>query len=541
MAQAKKRTNKNDPITKAFNAVPDAGSKLTRWYDIPYKIAWWPLRGWRKKVFPQVIQDAALKLVNILLQFNVYDREKAWDKKDRHNNLHVPKDEHVSVPSLFVVELFTANEARDLEKSIRKNGWDKNRYAQHKKDTNLDRLSKARTEQGLSWWRFADVRSRNSKWFVPDAKIGRLPDGFDMVSLRAVQIGSGLTAIVARFSLKDEYKSHLNEVWHSKHEPKIKFVSGKPRVLNRLASAYESTQQSREQLHDQARNWISEFCPGYFSRHNEQHVTLDILLTDKFDPTNRSKKFPEHDIEDAFRALGIDMHETRRTTSAQLPGLLLQQAYRLAEPNINTRRTWGLIGKKSKIARLTDNFKYYGDADSGVSHMAEDGMGYTLILLATRELLSSIEKQFSTLRDQAQDSHSKFKVMNLNKLKSIIMDSSFTLVSIKQDIDTYLAKESWHDRANLVVTIAPPYKEKLLDVYPESESFHQLLIKDMKRKYSSLSKLDKDIRDILSTVADLGSSATNITLGRWAFAVATLSLLTAIAALAVSIYLREPM
>ncbi len=539
MPQAKKKAIKNDSITRAFKAVPDAGSKWNRWYDIPYKIAWWPLKGWRKKVLPRVVQDSSLKLVNILLQFNVYEREKAWDKKDRHNNIQVPKDEHISMPSLFVVELYTANEARDLEEYIRKNGWDKQRHALHEKDTNIERLTRARREQGLSWWRLADIKDKHSKWFTPDAKVGRLPKEFNMVNLRAVQIGSGLTALVARFNLKDDYKNLLDEVWHSDHEPRIKFISGKPRVLNRLFAAYETTQQSREKLHDHARDWVTEFCPGYFSKHNEQHISLDILFTDKFDPTNRSKKFPGHDIQDAFRALGIDMHETRRITSPELPGLLLQQADRMSEPNINTRRLWALIGKKSKIARLTDNFKYYGDADSGVSHMAEDSMGYTLILLATKELLSSLEKQFSILRDQAQDSHSKFKVKSLNGLKNIIMDSSFILASIKQDIDKYLANESWHDKANLVVTIAPPFKNKLSDIYPDLESFHQLVIKDMKGKYENLYKLDKDIRGILSTVANLGSSANSVVLGRWALAVSALSLLTAIAALVVSVYLDQ--
>jgi len=119
VAQAKKRTKGNDPITKAFNAVPEAGSRWDRWYDIPYKIAWWPIQGWRKKVFPKAFRDASLRLVNILLQFNEYDRQKAWDKKDRRNNIHIPKGESVSIPSILVIELFTANEAKSLEKSIK--------------------------------------------------------------------------------------------------------------------------------------------------------------------------------------------------------------------------------------------------------------------------------------------------------------------------------------------------------------------------------------------------------------------------------------
>ncbi len=125
MPQTNKKVIKNDAITQAFEAVPEAGSNWNRWYDVPYKIAWWPLKGWRKKVFPRAFRDASLRLVNILLQFNEYDRQKAWDRKDRYNNIHIPKDEHVSVPAILVVELFTANEAKNLEKAIKKNGWDK--------------------------------------------------------------------------------------------------------------------------------------------------------------------------------------------------------------------------------------------------------------------------------------------------------------------------------------------------------------------------------------------------------------------------------
>lgn len=538
MAQAKKRTNRQDPITKAFKAVPEAGSKWNRWYDIPYKIAWWPLRGWRREVFPKALRDVSLRLVNILLQFNEYDRQKAWGKKDRHNNIHIPKGESVSIPSIFVIELFTANEAKNLENSIKKNGWGKHKTALHKKDTNIDRLAQARTEQGASWWRLANVMKKDSKWYIPDAKTGSLPEEFESVQLRAVQVGSGLTAVAARFSLSDDSKKHIDNIWRGQHEPKIQYIAGRARVLNRLFSAYETTQKSREYLHDQARNWMTEFCPGFFSAHNEQNVSLDIILTEQFDPTSRSKKFPNRDIADAYRALGIDMSDTRRITSSHLPGLLLQQADRLAIPNINTRRTWGLIGKKSKLARLTDNFRYYGDADSGVSHMAEDALGYTLILLATQEMLSTIEKQFSSLRDQAKQNHNKFKVRSLRKLSSMIMDASFTLTSIKQDIDMYLTEERWFDSANLTVTIAPQFKDRLSDIYPESESFHKLVIKRLNDKHERLTILDKDIRDILSTVANLGSSASSIVLGRWAFVVSTLSLLAAIAALGVSFYLK---
>ncbi len=539
MPHAKKRTVKNDVIAKAFDDVPEVGARWNRWYDIPYKIAWWQMRGWRKKVFPRTFRDASIKLVNILLQFNEYDRQKAWDKKDKHNNINIPKDESVSIPSIFIVELFTANEAKILEKSIRKNGWDKYKRALHKKDTNLDRLAKARTEQGASWWRLADVRKKDSKWFMPDAKVGRLPEGFESASLRAVQIGSGLTAVVARFSLSNSYNKHVDDVWRSQHEPKIQYISGSFRVLNRLFSAYETTQKTREQLHNQARDWMSEFCPGFFSMHKEQHVSLDIILTEQLDPTSRSKKFSEHEAADAYRALGVDISSFRRITSKHLPGLLLQQADRLSEPNINTRRTWSLIGKRSKLATLTDNFKYYSDEESGVSNMSEDSMGYTLTLLGVQEMLASIEKRFSSLRDQANQNHKKFKVRNLRKLNRIIMDSSFTLTSIKQDITTYLYEERWYDGAELIVTISPPFKDRLKDTYKESESFHKLVIKQLNDRHNRLLALDKDIRDILSTVANLGSSASSIVLGRWALGVSALSLLAAVAALVVSMHLHK--
>ncbi len=380
---------------------------------------------------------------------------------------------------------------------------------------------------------------KDSKWHIPDANLGRLPEEFEVVSLKAIQIGSGLTAVVARFSLSDNSKGYIDDIWYSQHEPSIHYASGRFRVSNRLLSAYKTTQKSREHLHDQARNWMSEFCPGFFSMHHEQHVSLDIILTEQFDPTSRSKKFPERDVSDAYRALGVDIVDLRRITSSHLPGLILQQANESSIPNINTRRTWGLIGKRSKLTKLTDNFKHYSDADSGISYMAEETMGYTLVLLAVQEMLSSIEKQFSNLRDQASQNHKKLRVKNLHKLNSIIMDSSFTLTSIKQDIVLYLAKERWYDGAALSVTVSPHYKDKLSAAYPESENFHKLIVEKLNDKYERLMALDKDIRDILSTVANLGSSASSIVLARWAIGVSALSVLAAIAALIVSAYFKK--
>jgi ribosomal protein L3 len=86
-----------------------------------------------------------------------------------------------------------------------------------------------------------------------DAKIEQLPESFTAVELMAVQIGAGLTGVVARFNVASAASSSLDEVWHSDHEPRLKRERGRiqlrrhgpGRRLCQLARAAHRTRNRR--------------------------------------------------------------------------------------------------------------------------------------------------------------------------------------------------------------------------------------------------------------------------------------------------------
>lgn len=528
---ADKKSLKSTHIEDAFKNVPEIGTIYTRWYDIPYKILRWIVRGGKQSRIPKFIKPHIYTWMNILHQYNSHDRHIAWNKDDETDNLHPSTDEHFNMPSIFVVELFTPNEIANLEKAIKHNKWNGRVYAYKK--SNSEMLKQSRAKNGMSWWQLADIVNGAQNFYIHDAQTEKLPVEFNWIHLKAIQIGSGLTAVVARFTLSPEYVTDLDQIIHKEHEPILdKSRKGRPYPMNRLFSAYKNIQTRRNDLHELAREWMAKNCQGYFAMHKEKQVSLDVLITEKFNPTSTSKKPPDSSLHDVLRGLGIDAFDTYRITSPQMPNVILSQADSLAEPHIYTSRTWGVMGNVHLLKKSTNNFQYYGgDPLWGMTAILDDRIGHILPLLAISELLASLEAQNSKLRDSAKLQYGKFTVKGINNLNRIVLDASLTLASIKRDIESLQKYKWWFNETKFIVKVSPHLKDKI------SRKPFDLVEDLLKRQSASIQRLDqidKDYRDILTTVSSLGSTANNIKLGRWALFVSIVSLIVAMVTLLVS-------
>ena len=77
---------------------------------------------------------------------------------------------------------------------------------------------------------------------------------FSAIELRAIQIGTGLTAVLARFHLSDAAAASLDVTWHSVHEPQLVRRMNRPHSESRKWATSRITQESRRALHDAARD-----------------------------------------------------------------------------------------------------------------------------------------------------------------------------------------------------------------------------------------------------------------------------------------------
>jgi hypothetical protein len=110
----------SDSIRESYERVPEIGAG-GRWYDLPYRSILWLLSASRRKLLPGPIRERLIYALNYLLQFNEHDRQKAHAADNARHGIRVPRDDHVVIPGVWVVELFPPSEFSSLQRTIKRN------------------------------------------------------------------------------------------------------------------------------------------------------------------------------------------------------------------------------------------------------------------------------------------------------------------------------------------------------------------------------------------------------------------------------------
>ncbi|SBT64294.1 hypothetical protein GA0070622_1267 [Micromonospora sediminicola] len=509
-----------------YRRVADIGEGR-RWYDLPYRVVSWLLSSrMRRVVRPQKLRERLAYLSTYLAVFNDHERNKKWDLDDPLHNVRVPPQEHVHMPGIWVVELFPPSQFSSLDQAIRKGDWDRHRRWIYDGRDNRRYLELSRSGKGWSWWRLADIAQKGSKIWLADSTREDLPEAFETVQLKAVQIGAGLTAVVAFFRLTDTAARRLDRVWHEKHEPRLAFGKGLPRAEDRQWASFRLTQKARRALHDAARRWMAERCPGYFSSYSEPQPLLDLLLMNEFDPTKGERV--DRELADALRAIGFT-GDLLHTTSSDLPGILLSPVDGELCRALEGKRTWGLWGNRKVLAAIPGYLEGRGnDVDHAIAHVADDRIRSFSVILAISGFLEIAESEYAKLRDSARARHHTFKASRLNYLRRSLLTLSLDLTSVARDVQEFW-KRNWREAHDIefIVDQAPWISQEDQALGRERFEATSMTSELRERQHKWFDKLitaDRDYRDILSTVAALGASADTYKISRVALWAAIASL-----------------
>jgi hypothetical protein len=526
-------------VEQAFDLVPEIGEGV-RWYDPPYRFLAWLLSGWRRKLFPRAARTWINDRLNDLLQFNEHDRNKAWNLESNFQNLFVPADEHVRVGGIWVVELFPPTQLPALERSMEKNGWNKPRAVLPHEANNLATLERSRSGAGGNWWRLADVVAFGSKRHSFHAHKRRLPEEFEMVEIRAVQIGQGLTAAVAHFTLTADAAGALDVAWHRPHEPMLTRQNGRLHPLDRKWAGLRVTQDARRKTHTSARRWLAKVLPGSFAADGEPQVLLELIMLDEFDPmtatfddsNEEQARFARANIHDAYRALGLDISDYEMIKSRSFPKLVLSQPNRRGYDKLSDDPTWTLWGNVTSAGKaFADERELFGSSAETAVARNVDRFHNLLPILATVEYLSNLGAGYARLRDRASTSHGKFKPRALRDLRRSLLTLSLNITSMRRDVGEFWELISrWGGLSDFKIHVAPSRKirDRLAGRrIPKPTRLDDALKTRLDRHFVRLTEADRDYRDILSTVASLGASADAFKIGRWALWVAVASLVVA--------------
>lgn len=521
----------NSHLKSAFAAAPAPGERWTRWYDVPYVMLRRCAAAGQRGRLPRWLHLRVMYLINVIHVFNTHDRHKVWSRDDPLHNVVVPEGEHVTVPTLWVVELFPPSVAAELRDVVKNFAAGISVLGGSNAETVL---SESRAGQGYSWFRLASIRAPHSRAIVPESRMDRLPDPFWLVELTALQLGTGLTAVVAQFHFTDTASTDLDTEWHRNHEPQIRRQGGRLAAEDRQWSTYRHTQQARRRAHDLARQWMNRHCPGVFAAAREPQPLMDLLIVEEHKLGQR----PSRANDSALRALGLTTHHYL-IASPHVPQLAVSRTHPDLCPTLGTSRSWALWGNRTEAAQARPHLTMYGgesDTPRAIGRAVDEEIRDFLIALAVTEMIETLQVQYTKVRDTARRQHDSFSSRYLKVLRQNLLTLSIDVASCKVDVPAWWERTSQRGIARFGFFYLD---HPTSDDSPNEELQLEFDVTDRLRTdhtddLAALSEADHTIRDILATVASLGAARDTHQLGLVALFVAGLSLIVATVTLLVT-------
>ncbi|GAA1778343.1 hypothetical protein GCM10009681_56610 [Luedemannella helvata] len=506
-----------------YELVPSIGTRW-RWYDIPYRFSRWCHSSKRQRFVPWPVRRYLERLVNFVIPFHEYARAKATPLDDPWDNLHVPGEEQIRQGGIWVAEFFPPSQYSALERALRANGWDRDRLFLRENLSNADHVSLARRRGQFSWIQLGSVVSPNSGLLVPDGWRESLPVEFSLVEITALQVGPSLTVVVAFFRLTDTGQNSLNSVWHAQHEPTFTWRGARrPSVENRSFAALRATQNERKRLHDLGRKWLSERCAGFFATTTDGQPVVDFTLFETFDPELQEAP---HSLRAPLRALGMEGDPFRIFLSPAIPGCVFAPVQEIRDSEV-LRNCWGVVGKYERVDQLNDQ-PGYGPRPRSASTFAamfDDAIRSFILYTAGARYLRELRASYTNAQDSARELHASYRISSLKKLRRELLSPGLDLAPVARDLCAVWDKR-WQQFIGIEVVgqAGPAYKGS---AGIGKFSLIDNLGENVRSGFEELVADDAAYRDVLLTVATLGSSAESSRVGKIALWVALVSLAVA--------------
>ncbi len=519
----------SDEVEEMFRLVPEIGTAF-RWYDPPY----WLLeklfikrRYWGK--LPRPVRRSIIGALNWFLQFNHFDREKIAHLNNPLYNIVVPDGEEVSLPHFWVVEYYSPSPAVEAERRIGARKWSQNDYIGFGSAENAFRQARQR-DRSVGIYPIATLVPKDYQGFHPYAVRENFPAAFGSISLTLMPLGSALTAIVARFDLTDTAAASLDDALRAKHQPELHRDNGRLQVRERMFAGLKHVQTVREELHQAARNWFAQELPGLFAvEAKASHPTLDLLLTQRFDPF-RNRDEGERDYSNYERALGLDEEPFTLVHSPEWKRIrIMEYAF---ETNDGNSRDAGLalvtrfdeaLGRKKKNWRGGE-----GRSKRGIVTTLDYGAPGLLTRFGLFQLLRIKQEAVAGTRDKASSLHSRRPVTSAKKLRESVLRSSLDMATVAPDIEALAANAGDYEWE--VPSLAT---RRLRENGKWGKSKKDLLkkwAKDQAEDARRLADLDKDLLSILGLASNLNATVEGIRSQRWSIVIGILALISSGAA-----------
>lgn len=340
---------------------------------------------------------------------------------NRAADLVLPQDETVRWVALWAVEIYLPTHVPSLRRALTKLGWTRESFKRGSVDAE-EWLNESRPGAGLAWMRLGFFRPRTAKYF-PTAIPIDLPDSFAFLDLALVQLGHGVTALVANFALAEDEQTCLEEVLRRPLAARAELSGAGHRIRSAELVRAECIAAERNRIRDMAATWIARNLPGAFAMRDEHPAMWDFMTSEKADMIRAFRS--ERGWQDALGFRGAA--RWRMTSGTSRVSLGIPTSFMDESNPVPT-----FVGCRQPL--IDGLGEGHGDSIYSVVQSLDDDLSHLLPLWGTVRAVTSYDRQLSMARDQQLPRRAGYRRtrFQLQRLREVIIPAARDLVTLEE-------------------------------------------------------------------------------------------------------------
>jgi len=459
--------------------------------------------------------------------------ERFFARHDPADNAstRLPAGEQARMPVIWLAELFTPTTLPNLIDGVRELTSRQSGMRPQADDDPVEWITSTRRGGGGAWRSLPSVRPAGSPFPVNEI-VDQVPAGIAYIQLSLHALTSTVTALTAELGLEDDQAQGLEGILNQEFATRAEMLPNRGhtilRVENQKATAVEEWRTSFRQ---EAADWLATRFPGSFHRlASGQLPSVELLLPGQHRPWE-----PDASSGTPGWARMLDLSGSHGYWQcATIPSLRLKE-----------RRDSGLRpSQRHRLVLAGPEHEFIADPADGSGGNRSLPEAIYLLGLSVTELLArwsltalirELEEQLAGLQDVADQASRSRSPRALADTQRQLLQTGIDSRIVVNDIVRYAQDPRWKHGVLDFAEIAPPALQGRAEPTASLvESLRQGQITDGQR----VSQLETDLREVLSTSAELTSASENLRLQRmvvWLTVIAVIASVVAAAAAVIAL------
>lgn len=448
---------------------------------------------------------------------------------DENRDTRIPDSEQVRIAVIWLTELYTSTTLAGLLNGLPP-------LIAKADDPNPERgdfadwVQAARRQGGGSYRMLPEVLPPGSPHLSTQI-IDCLPAGITSVTLGIYTLTSTVTAVTAAFHVQEDHAQELQRIINQDVSTKaIPRANGGYSISGVRSQKEQAADGWRESLRTETANWLAARLPGSFHQlRPSQPPIIELFLTDKQRPWE--EQADSGGIRGWTQLLDLEDLEPYWQCNS-MPWLRLRERH-FHGWNPSQQNVLILAALRPDLLTMSPTSR---DATNDL-RQAIHLLHLYIVPLANRwaltALLRELDEQLAATRDLAQRATSERKPKDLDQIRDQVIGTGLDGQIVAADIIRYASDDrSWRYEVLDFTEVVPP---ALTGTLTPRTSLAEALRQGQIDRGTMITSAEANLRDLLSSTAQLTAAAENIRLQRRVWWLTIVSLIVAAIAAAATV------